>query len=63
MRQSLQPEGREFEYTHVLVLFLFFCFVCFFVLYFYLYLIRLTSFIIDVTRPLSNFLWFIYSKG
>ena len=39
MIQSLQPKGREFESTCVL---------------FYLYLIRLISFIIDVPRPLRN---------
>ena len=55
MAQSLQPKDREFESTHVFVFF-----VC---LYLYLYSIRLTSFIIDVPRPLSNFLWIIYSKG
>ena len=54
MVQSLQPKGHEFESTHVLVLF--------FVLYFYLYSIRLASFIIDVPRPLSNFLWIIIFK-
>ena len=40
MIHSLQPKGREFEST---------C-VCFF----YLYLIRLISFIIDKPRPLRN---------
>ena len=39
MIQSLQPKGREFEST---------CFL------FYLYSIRLISFIIDVPRPLRN---------
>ena len=34
----------------------------FFFLYFYLNLIRLTSFIIDVPRPLSNVLWIIIFK-
>ena len=52
---SLQPKGGEFESTHVLVVFV----VCFF----YLYSIRLTSFIIDVPRPLSNVLASLYSKG
>ena len=56
MVQSLQPKGREFESTYVLVLF-------FFALYFYLYSTRLTSFIIDVPRPLSNVLWIIIFKG
>ena len=41
MIQSLQPKGREFESTCVLFLF-------------YLYSIRLISFIIDVPRPLSK---------
>ena len=40
MTQSLQPKGQEFEST---------C-VCFF----YLYSIRLISFIIDEPRPLRN---------
>ena len=40
MIQSLQPKGREFESTCVLIL--------------YLYSIRLISFIIDVPRPLGN---------
>ena len=44
MVQSLQPKGRGFESTHDL---------------FYLYLIRLSSFIIDVLRPLSNGFWII----
>ena len=48
----------DVESMHVLV----FC-CCFFVLYFYLYSIRLTSFIIGVPRPLSNFFCIIYSKG
>ena len=39
MIQSLQPKGREFESTCV---------------FFYLYSIRLISFIIDVPRPLRN---------
>ena len=42
MIQSLQPKGREFEST------------CMCVFFFYLYLIRLISFIIDVSRPLRN---------
>ena len=54
---SLQPKGREFESTHVLVFFIVFFF------FFYPFLIRLSPFIIDVPRPLSNFLWIIYSKG
>ena len=37
-------------------------FLYFFVLYFYLYSICLTSFIIDVPRPLSNALWIIIFK-
>ena len=41
MIQSLQPKDREFESTCVCV-------------FFYLYLIRLFSFIIDVPRPLRN---------
>ena len=52
MVESLQPKGREFESTYVLV----FCFV------FYLYLTGLTSFIIDGPRPLSNVLWIIIFK-
>ena len=40
MIQSLQPKGCEFESTCVLL--------------FYLYSIRLISFIIDVPRPLRN---------
>ena len=40
MIQSLQPKGREFESTCVIL--------------FYLYSIRLVSFIIDVPRPLRN---------
>ena len=40
-----------------------FLFLCCCFLYFYLYSIRLTSFILDVPRPLSYFLWIIYSKG
>ena len=40
MIQSLQPKGREFESTCVL--------------FFYLYSIRLISFIIDVPRHLRN---------
>ena len=51
MIQSLQPKGCEFESMCVLV-FLFLGF-------FYLYSIHLSSFIIDVPRPLSNFLWII----
>ena len=39
MIQSLQPKGREFEFMFAL---------------FYLYLIRLISFIIHVPRPLRN---------
>ena len=50
MVESLQPKGREFESTYVL----------FFV--FLLYSIRLTSFIIDVPRPLSSVLWVIIFK-
>ena len=42
MIQSLQPKGREFESTCVCGLF------------FYLYSIRLISFIIDAPRPLRN---------
>ena len=42
MTQSLQPKGREFEST------------CVCVCVFYLFLIRLISFIIDVPRPLRN---------
>ena len=53
MVESLQTKGREFESMYVLV---------FFVLYFYLYFIGLTSFIIDVPRPLSNVLWIIIFK-
>ena len=41
MIQSLQPKGREFKSTCVCV-------------FFYLYLIRLFSFIIDVPRPQRN---------
>ena len=41
MIQSLQPKGREFEST------------CLYV-FFYLYSIRLISFIINVPRPLRN---------
>ena len=41
MIQSLQPKGREFESTCVLY-------------FFYLYSIRLISFIIDVPRTLRN---------
>ena len=44
MIQSLQPKGREFEST--CIFFISFCF--------YLYSIRLISFIIDVPRPLRN---------
>ena len=51
MVESLQPKGREFESTYVLVFFVFL-----------LYSIRLTSFIIDVPRPLSNVLWIIIFK-
>ena len=40
MVESLQPKGREFESTCVLS--------------FYIYLIRLISFIIDVPRPLRD---------
>ena len=39
-----------------------FLFLFFFVLYFHLYSIRLTSFIVDVPRPLSNGLWIIIFK-
>ena len=46
MIQSLQPKGREFESTRG----------CFF---FYLYSIRLISFVIDVPRPLRNEFWII----
>ena len=56
MVQNLQPKGREFESTYVLVFFFFFFFV------FYQYSIRLTSFIIDVPRPLPNVLWIIIFK-
>ena len=42
MIQSLQPKGLEFESTCVLFI------------SFYLYSIRLISFIIDVPRPLKN---------
>ena len=56
MVESLQTKGHEFESTYVLV-----CFFVF-VLHFYLYSIRLTSFIIDVPRPLSNVLWIIIFK-
>ena len=59
MVQSLQPNGREFESTHVLV---FSYFVVFAFLYFYLYSIRLTSFKIDVPRLLSNVIWIIIFK-
>ena len=38
---------------------MFFVFVLYF---FYLYSIRLTSFIIDVPRPLSNVLWIVIFK-
>ena len=41
MIQSLQPKGRGFESTCVSV-------------FFYLYSIRLISFILDVPRPLRN---------
>ena len=47
--QSLQPKGLEFESTYVLVFVFLFCSIT-------LYSIRLTSFIIDVPRPLSNVL-------
>ena len=40
MIESLQPKGREFESTCVFI--------------FYLYSIRLISFIIDLPRPLRN---------
>ena len=40
MTHTLQPKGREFDSTCVL--------------FFYLYSIRLISFIIDVPRPLTN---------
>ena len=56
MIHILQPKGREFESTYVLVLF---CFVFFYLLN---YSIRLTSFIIDVPRPLSNVFWIIIFK-
>ena len=52
MVESLQPKGGEFE--SVYVLFFRFCF-----LYFSLYSMCLTSFIINVPRPLSNVLWII----
>ena len=51
MVQSLQPNGREFESTHVLVSFV--------VVFIYLFLPLFDSFnfvFIDVPRPLSNFL-------
>ena len=51
MVESLQPKGREFESTYVLVFFVFL-----------LYSIRLTLFIIDVPRPLSSVLWIIIFK-
>ena len=54
MVQCLQPKGCELESTYVLFFFFF--------LYFYLYSIRLTSFIINVPRPLSNFLWIVIFK-
>ena len=44
MMQSLQPKGRELESMRVL---------------FYLYSIRLISFIIDVPRPLRMKFWII----
>ena len=44
-----------------LFFFLFLFFLCFF-WHLYLYSIRLTSFIIDVPRPLSNVLWIILFK-
>ena len=51
MVQSLQPKGPEFESTCVLS-------------FFYLYSIRLISFIIDVPRPLRNeLLDHLFSKG
>ena len=52
MVESLQPKGPEFESTYVLGFFFVFL----------LYSIRLTSFIIDVPRPLSNVLWIIIFK-
>ena len=51
MVESLQPKGRKFESTYVLVFFVFL-----------LYSIRLTLFIIDVPRPLSSVLWIIIFK-
>ena len=56
MAESLQPKGREFESMNVLV------FWGVFFIVFYLYLIGLTSFIIDIPRPLSNVLWIIIFK-
>ena len=44
MVQSLQPKGRGFESTFV---------------FFYLYSIRLSSFIIDVPRILTDDIWII----
>ena len=52
MVQSLQPKGREFESTYVLI---FSCFDFFFVILPY-------SIIIDVPRPLINVLWIIIFK-
>ena len=50
---SLQAKGREFEFTYVLVFFLF-----------HLCLIPLSSFILDVPGPLSNVLCIIiFQKG
>ena len=46
MVECLQPKGREFESTCVLV-------------FFYLYSIGLSSFLTDVPRPPSNDLWII----
>ena len=48
MVQSLQPKGREFESTCVLVVFL---------LFFLPLFDSLSSLIIDVSRHLSNVLW------
>ena len=45
MMQSLQPKGRDLESMYVR--------------FFYLYSIRLISFIIDVPRPLRMKFWII----
>ena len=53
MIQGFQPKGREFDST---------C-SCFVFVLFYPYLIRLSTFIVDVPRPLSNVLWiFVFQK-